>query len=150
MILYSSYDDLPSWLAWFFSIFFLLLGIGSTLYSYLDYIEDIETGSRPGLFYNDNHQGALTYGLYCIAMAIAGNELKQHTDFLLFFCLPSISIFGGITMGAYVCARIYLMRKSLRYDINKYMTTLMLIVSIILILPIVFPFFYIVKLIVGS
>lgn len=132
---------IPQWLACILLIFFVVLSIGWTIDTFLEYVEETENGVPPVWHYNRPYQSSITFGSYCIVLTIFLLGFEIHPEKIAIFCLPLLPVVGGITLGTYAAARIYLTHKG--YDMNIFITTLDIIFTIILMLPLLIPIIYI-------
>lgn len=145
-ILYIAYvngnkGEISLWLAWILLILFVVLSIGWTIDTFLEFIDEVENGVPPAWHYNLPDQSSVTLGSYCFVLAILFLGFKMHPEKYVIFCLPLLPVFCGIILGTYAAARIYLIHKG--YDINRFVTILETIISIIFMLPILIPIIYI-------
>lgn len=140
---YNNSGGLSLWLTWILLILFVALSIGWSIDTFLEFVEEVENGVAPVWHWNYSYQSALTLGSYCLVFVILFIGFKIHPEKLALIVLPLIPVCCGITLGTYAAARIYLIHKG--YDINRFVTTLETICSIILILPVIIPIIYIIN-----
>lgn len=123
------------------TILLLIASIGWTISISLHYIDEVEHKSSAIRFFLGSYHSTITLGLYgCTILApMIGLNLQPET--ILFICVPLIPVILGLTIGAFTISRIYLSIKG--YKMNKTLTVFMSFCSIILLLPIIIPIYYI-------
>lgn len=132
----------PHWIiVSLFSILLFIASIGWSISISLHYIDEVEHKSSAINFFLGSNDSSITLGLYGCTILVPMIGLNLQPETILCICLPLISVFIGLTIGAFTIPRIYLSIKG--YKLNKTLTVLMSLCTIVLLLPIIIPIYYI-------